>query len=158
MQETITIQGFEELEKALRALPEAVEKKILADSLRAGAKPIHAAAVEKCPVYHGPSRPDVTPGQLKKSIKIKTSRRKGRVRVMVQTGEGDFKGDEFYGAFVEFGHKIGARPSGRGKHSDSRSAVEPHPFLRPAFDEKKDAAATIIADKIREGIYRNFQP
>jgi len=70
----------------------------------------------------------VKSGKLKSAIKVGKARngRNGR-QVTVGVHRRDFSGDEYYPAYVEYGHG-GPRPA------------PPHPFIRPAFDLKKDEA------------------
>jgi HK97 gp10 family phage protein len=77
------------------------------------------------------------PGQLRDSLRLRAMKsKKGRIGMMVQTREGDYRGDTFYGAFIEYGtNKMAAKP-----------------YMRPAFDTKKGEAAKIIEHEIRAGI------
>ena len=70
----------------------------------------------------------VKSGKLKNAIKVGKARngRNGR-QVTVGVHRRDFSGDEYYPAYVEYGHG-GPRPA------------PPHPYIRPAFDLKKDEA------------------
>lgn len=70
----------------------------------------------------------VKSGKLKSAIKVGKARngRNGR-QVTVGVHRRDFSGDEYYPAYVEYGHG-GPRPA------------PPHPYIRPAFDLKKDEA------------------
>ncbi len=76
----------------------------------------------------------VDTGQTKKAIKVRAMR-KSRTRFGIETrvGEGDYKGDEYYAAFLEFG----------------TSEMEPHPFMRPAYDSKKDEAKRIALEELK---------
>lgn len=172
------ISGFDRVEALLRQLPAKVARKEIVSGLRKGAKVIADDARSRAPVYAGKERPDRKPGQLRDSIKVRSARaRSGSVGVNVITSEGWFIGDEFYGAFVEFGHGIGRRSAeivqlqratlkARKKkdekaiskasealsRADSRARVRPHPFMRPAFDARKNDAIAIINREIGQGI------
>jgi HK97 gp10 family phage protein len=63
------------------------------------------------------------PGQLRDSLAIRAIKRNraGRVGVVVQTRAGEFRGNTFYGAFVEYG----------------TSKMAAKPYMRPAFDTEK---------------------
>lgn len=77
------------------------------------------------------------PGQLRDSLKLRAMKsKKGRIGVVVQTREGDYRGKTFYGAFVEYGTK----------------KMAAKPYMRPAFDTKKGEAEQIITNEIRAGI------
>jgi len=156
MEFTFIIEGIDDLETLLDELPKEIDqRKVLRTALREGAKIIQIAAKGKCPVYSGPPRADVKPGELRDSINLRTRTRGGEVTVLIQTGAGDFIGDQFYGAFIEFGHHVGKRRGG-GKYrrmiNDLRQFVPAHPFLRPAFDENKDAVGRIIGEAIKREV------
>ena len=78
----------------------------------------------------------VKSGKLKSAIKVGKVRngRNGR-QVTVGIHRRDFSGDEYYPAYVEYGHG-GPRPA------------DPHPFIRPAFDLKKDEAWNTVKQAV----------
>ncbi len=78
----------------------------------------------------------VKSGKLKSAIKVGKARngRNGR-QVTVGVHRRDFSGDEYYPAYVEYGHG-GPRPA------------PPHPFVRPAFDLKKDEAWNTVKQAV----------
>jgi len=78
----------------------------------------------------------VKSGKLKNAIKVGKARngRNGR-QVTVGVHRRDFSGDEYYPAYVEYGHG-GPRPA------------PPHPFIRPAFDLKKDEAWNTVKQAV----------
>ena len=78
----------------------------------------------------------VKSGKLKSAIKVGKARngRNGR-QVTVGVHRRDFSGDEYYPAYVEYGHG-GPRPA------------PPHPFIRPAFDLKKDEAWNTVKQAV----------
>ena len=78
----------------------------------------------------------VKSGKLKSAIKVGKARngRNGR-QVTVGIHRRDFSGDDYYPAYVEYGHG-GPRPA------------PPHPYIRPAFDLKKDEAWSIIKQAV----------
>ena len=78
----------------------------------------------------------VKSGKLKSAIKVGKARngRNGR-QVTVGVHRRDFGGDEYYPAYVEYGHG-GPRPA------------DPHPFIRPAFDLKKDEAWNTVKQAV----------
>jgi HK97 gp10 family phage protein len=125
--------------KNLREFPQKVERRALSKAGRAATKLIAARAKELAPMQDKPKRGQKlrSPrGRLKKSIKVRAmKRKKGRVGFRVTTGQGDFKGDTFYGGMVEYG--------------TTRQPAQP--FMRPAWDEKKqEALATYTSEVKRE--------
>lgn len=112
MAEKYEVEGFKELNKALKIFPENVERRILRSMAQAGGQVVVKAARENVPVKTG---------KLKKGI-IRRSKKgpktAGRVEVSVGPSQ-----DVFYGMFLEFG----------------TSKIPATPWLRPALDENRDA-------------------
>ncbi len=78
----------------------------------------------------------VKSGKLKNAIKVGKARngRNGR-QVTVGVHRRDFSGDDYYPAYVEYGHG-GPRPA------------PPRPFIRPAYDLTKDEAWSIVKQAV----------
>lgn len=102
--EILQIRGFDELDRKLKTLDKKVQKKVLRSSVKEAMTIVLHAARSAAPVLTG---------LLVSTLRVvaKSSRRRGTVSAVVRTKDGDFKGDTFYGAFIEFGHKIGRRGS-----------------------------------------------
>ena len=177
------VDGLKQLNKKLKALGPKLEKKVVRQALRAGAKIILADAKRNVPVKSG---------ALKKDVRIKTmKRKKGRVGIIIQTGYGE----TWYGRLIELGWKLkkgrsvkraesrlnrlkrpikglhGAAASAHAKKNaaeialatksvesaksgKNKNTVEGRHYLKNAFDSKHQRAAAVITDKIREGIER----
>jgi HK97 gp10 family phage protein len=133
------LNGFDGLDRALAELEPRLARKIERQGLREAAKVIQQEAVANAPE---------DTGTLKQSIKVRAiKRKKGFCGVQVTTGQGFFRGETFYGAFIEFGHHVGSRKLG-----DARAFVPPRPFMRPAFDSKKEQAAAAVAESVRQAL------
>lgn len=116
----VTVNGIDELKKALAALPGKLRRKVLVKALRAGAKEVQKSARAAVPVLAVPTAYR-TKGLLKRKISVrvsKESRRNGDVGVFVNikpaaNGQRGAKSklDPFYWRFVQFGtKKMTARP------------------------------------------------
>ena len=126
--------GFEQFRLSLENLPSKVSKRVLRKALRAGAKPIAAAAKNLAPSKSG---------ALRSSIKVRSGKRSRRgMSIIVGLGADWYKGDQFYAAFVEFGYRVGSRKLG-----DARREVEGQHFMKRAADNST-AAATSAAIKV----------
>lgn len=168
---TLNLSGFKELADGLRQLPENVGKNYLRSAVGAG------AAVVRNEARLNAQRIRVT-GRLARSIYSKQIRelsdntkqtyyvgaRQGKKYQKV--GKKGLSQDAYYARFVELGHftrpstggKV-LRKSGRGQINNARLAaqvqagqvrwVPPHPFLRPAFDVKQQAAVDAMGAKLR---------
>jgi HK97 gp10 family phage protein len=141
------ISGDKEIQRMFAGLTKAVQNKILRPAFRKGAKIVQADAKRIAPVKSG---------LLKSSIKVRRikSLKRGEVGFNVITGKGDFKGETYYAAFLELGHKLGKRPSKGEKESngDNRKEVSPKPFLRPAMENNRERVIAFIKAEIRKGV------
>ena len=115
----VSVTGLKELDRKMRALEPAMQKKIIRKAARRAAKPVLDRARAFAPRRSG---------ALERSLKIRAlrrSRRRTAIGVQVSTDKGWFKGDEFYGAFVELGTKhIEAKKYLRDARDQSRGAVK----------------------------------
>lgn len=142
-----TITGIEEINQALKQLPKNVQKKAFRKAMRPAMKVVQNAAKANAPVSgqgeesdeekpdddkpktprkkRGGTTKNHKPGTLKRSIKVRATKRSRRfIGIDVLMGEGDFKGEVYYGAFQEYGSRY-HRPQG---------------FLRKAHDTKEGEA------------------
>lgn len=141
-----TIVGGRELDAMLQSLPVKVERNILRAALRAGAAVFREEAKAKAPVDSG---------ALRRSIKVSTNSKKGRVTAKLKVG-GKLAP---HAHLVEYGtkpHQIKAKKGGGLTvgggvvFSVDHPGAKPHPFMRPAFDAKPPAAIQAVGQKIRE--------
>lgn len=133
---SVKIEGLEALRRQLRQLPEELQKKALGDAVAKGANLIRDEARVRAPFLTG---------MLKRSIRSTRSVRRGSeaaafvgVRRLTKKTlrKLGFKGDAFYWKFLEFG----------------TSKQPAQPFLRPAFDSKKEKAVEVIKQVLADGI------
>ncbi len=155
---SVTIGGFDRLERALIQLPIRNSKNVLRRSIRAGIKVVLDQAKLNVPVESG---------LLRKSLGIRFKRgRPGQVFVQMGPRKNrDKKKDPWYAHLVEFGtrpHSLRKRDklanfrTGRRSRQTQGSKMHPgarsKPFLRPAFDTKAQDAI----DKFRDEVFRNI--
>jgi HK97 gp10 family phage protein len=148
----VEVTGLKELNEALRALPDRIARNVLRASVSAGAAVIRKEVKARAPVYTGPvQKGHPPPGTLKRAVFQKQARElssliRQNFIVGVRHGKAraDKKGrtlDAFYWRFVEFGtEKMAARP-----------------FMRPAFEAKKNAAVEAIKTYMAERIPREVE-
>lgn len=144
-QENIT--GGAALDALLATLPTKMETNVMRSALRAGAAVYLAQVKQNIPVAQG---------DLHRSARITTRKgRDGQVSASVKVGNSRV----YYAHMVEFGtraHVIAPRAgalqiggqfvAGAVQHPGAR----PHPFMRPAADEKFADAVAAIQKKIRD--------
>ena len=145
---SIEVQGMAELEQALLEMGNALAGKELFGGLMDAALPIQKAAQALAPVADKPhyqytrkkgQRIQIQPGNLRKSIRRKRLKsRDGQTGAQVGIS---WTGRAFYGRFREFG-----------------TSKEPaKPFLRPAFEAKKDDALRIFRGRLETRIEKQRQ-
>lgn len=131
--QSIIITGVPEIDRKLRTLEPRLQKKVVRQAMRAGMKLVESAARALAPRDSG---------QLAAGIKTRAARaRRGTITIEVRVGEGDFKGETFYGGFQEYGTK----------HQPA------HAFMKPAFETKGEAARDATLSELLAGILREAQ-
>jgi len=135
------VLGMRELQKALKQIPYEVKRnKLMMAVFRQAAKPIIAQA-----------RANINndEGDLKRSIKAFSTRASRRLPALYvgpkATGgsakKNNQRGGGFYGAMVEYGTAHAA----------------PHPFMRPAWEMKKNSAGAILLEGARKVVEKVLQ-
>lgn len=132
---SVRMEGGRELHEMLLDLDRKTRRKVLAKSMREGAKVILAASKTRAPVASG---------LVKKKQRVRAGRkRKGEdVVFKVQTGEGSYVGDAFYGSMVHDGWM--KAPTIRLRNGQFISLNRKGKATRPSkgHNEKSRAAAT----------------
>lgn len=175
------VKGLRELNDALAALPKAIAKNVLRGAVNAGATVIRKEAALRAPVYQPgkygipDTRPD--PGRLKRAIyqahapersseivqTVLVGVRQGKSQRAKQRGKSTVNLDAYYAKWVEFGHwYVPPRTEGTRKAHRAKYAAPPgrfipaKPFMRPAFEAKKDEAIKAIEQYLRERLPREL--
>ena len=146
----IEVRGLSELKATFDGLPATIQSKLLKGATATAAAVFRVEAVLRAPYYTGPVQAGHPPaGTLKKAIYQtrltsectltrevwKVGIRQGRNATVGAKGA-KVSVDAFYGRFVEFGTvKMAARP-----------------FMRPAFDTKKQAASQAFGTYLAFGL------
>lgn len=174
--ESINVAGLDQLQRALQQLPQQLAKNVLRGAVAAGARVIRDEARRRAPIYNGPDG-SVPRGVIRRAIYAGSSReltnalQQGYI-VNVRSGKkyqalGKKKrnADAFFAPWVEYGHYVvPRRPAGvsirsqRAKHRTSGGQfVAARPFMRPAFESKKNEAVQVIKDYLAERIPREAE-
>src|SRR6185437_13388918 len=134
---TAELHGMQEAIEALKSLNNKLERKIIRQGLRAGAKVLKSAAQSEAPERTG---------LLKSSIKVRAGKRtKNSISVNVATSANDFQGKAFYAGFLLYGWRIGKRSLG-----DARKLQPANNFFKRAFDATGEQAAQTAIDTWKE--------
>lgn len=149
----VKVDGLSQIHKALSELGRKVSNKIAVKAMREGGKIVREQARQNAPIL-SQSTPYRRAGTLKKAIKSSTKVLKnGKIGTVIRVKElttkqietfkvrSGKKGalnpkDPYYWRFIEFG----------------TSKMPAKPFLRPAFEQTKEKAATEIIKTLKDGI------
>lgn len=137
------LEGFAELEAALKSLGERTQRKVVRQAVNRSLTPCLKAARANAPEESG-----LLKESLDKKVKtyVESQTVVGLVGPDTET-QGEFNGEKRwpakYAHLVENGH-IG--PNGE--------QVPAHPFLRPAFDSTEQTMLDTMADRLGKGIER----
>jgi len=148
---TAKVQGLSELSAALKQLPPNIGRNVLRGAAGAGASVIRKEARLRAPIYTGPmAEGHPPPGTLKRAILQSQQRALSSlvqqtfhigVRAGRQNNSNSGGRNAYYWRWVEFGTvKMTAKP-----------------FLRPAFEVKKQAAVEAIRAYLLQRLPREFQ-
>lgn len=126
---SLSVRGEKKIMRQLKKLPVKIRRKVLRKASREAMKPVLKAARNNAPKQSG---------ALKKAIKLRALKRnrRGLVGVKVAVGKDWFQGDQFYGAFQEFGYK-----GIEGKH-----------FVENAYDTHGEGAKRRFMDLVPKQI------
>lgn len=149
---TVRVEGAEELADKLETMPNRIQRKVMRRALRQAAKPIMDKAKTLCPILEH-ERKNRQVGALRDSIKVRAGkRRKSNISVVIGSSADWYTGDQYYGAFIEFGHYQG-KPQHRGKkyrgEAQGRTWIEAKPYMRPAYESGKSAALNNIIGNVK---------
>lgn len=138
----IRTEGFAELAERLKQLGPRVAKNALRRAVSSGAAVVRNDARSRAPV---------DTGEMKKDIQIKREKDErgsfmAKYAVFVRSGKKsrmsgrarDVQKDSFYWKFLEYG----------------TSKMPAQPFMRPAFEARKEEALKVIGEKLDEGIQK----
>lgn len=127
---SIELEGFDRFRSSMRQLESKIQKKVVRQALRAGAKIIHREAKQEAP--------ELT-GRTKRAVRVRAARRSRKFfGVNVQVGKQDFTGETFYAAFVELGTQH----------------IQAMHWMKQAFERKKNEAKEAVLRTLGEGIAR----
>ena len=149
------VVGLPELGRALDLIPVAVGKRIIRRAVRSGARVFWRQIKDTAPRDTGELQSQVTirittvkdqsigalVGIRYRGKVARYSRRPGKVPSTEDPG--------VYAIFLEYGRPGVGRPGYRGTGHTHQAA---QPFMRPAFDTKKDEALRVVAEELERGI------
>ena len=138
------VEGVETIAAALRDMRHDLARRHLAAAVRTGAEVIREEAQRRAPVRTGALRDDIKTRRVANPTDAP-------VEYRVANGP-----ETFYARFVEFGHAKVARGQYRQYRATLRARqawqggyVAPRPFMRPAFDTKREEAQRVIVRELK---------
>ncbi len=157
MAELVNIKGFAELKLAMEALGKGVSKNVLRGAVNAGAAVIRDQARLNAPLMTESLPGHQPPGTLKRAIVNKFIQAQSNFTqvvidvcvIMGKSLRGQGKKhtrsqDAYYAGWIERGHYFVAhKPKGvtwkshRASEQGKGQFVPAHPFMRPAYEERK---------------------
>lgn len=138
----IQITGIEEIDKKLRELTDKEARRIMRRAMKKAIQPTVTQAQSNAPVLTGQTRAAIQLMPMKRSRKAKSF----GFRVCI--GKKDYVGDQFYGAFQEYGFHLGKRSL------SNRKFIEGKHFMQKAYDSTKEQVKTAALDEINKGLDR----
>ena len=132
----MTINGgdFAALQQDFERMAQVAEPAQIQGTLEEAAQPILEQMWQ-----NASSNPSPRSGKLRGALNTGNADKKGGASITIGVHRKDWSGDEYYPAYVEFGHG-GPRPA------------PPHPFVRPALDAKGDEAIQVLIDKVAQSL------
>jgi len=131
----IEIQGLDEINRKLQALPEKLRRKHVRRSLLSAANIVRDEARRRAKKALVPTRPDL--GHMADHIESKAWVTMYKANATVGV---DWPGRS-YGHLMEFGHKL---PGG--------GETKKQPFMRPAYDTKAETALNQLVTDLRDAV------
>lgn len=144
MESVFEINGFEELNKRLEQLEAYAYKDVIGKACKKGAE-IHLNEAKTLV-------PERT-GATKRAMRVRAGRSKSGFTYYSAVGKRWFQGDEFYGAFQEFGWKHGGR---LGRKNPKKKVIPGEHYMEYAFQSIKNQALKTMLDEIRNGLIREL--
>lgn len=137
----IKLEGFKELARELRDMPEKIGRNVLRAAVNAGATAVRREVQTRAPVDTGRLRRSIYQRQVREQSNLQRQVFHVGVRSGVrrnEDGSKDRSRDAWYWRFIEFGTvKLPARP-----------------FLRPAFESRQTEAIEAMRRRLKERIER----
>lgn len=144
----IIVTGDKQLDKLLRGLPLKVQTKLSRQATRKAAKDIVLPQAK--------ARVPVNTGDLEESLTVKAIKRsRSKFGHQVQTKDGFYSGDQFYGAFIEFGTK--ERQHESGKQVGRIDPAKNFAYLRPAVYDNEPQIRQLYVNAMQALIHEVAQ-
>jgi HK97 gp10 family phage protein len=154
MPEMIRVEGIGEMKKFLEEFDARMQDRAMRGALTAGGEVFQAAVQEAAPERVEWLGGRLPPGAMKADVQLVTKRLDdGQLAAIVQFGKLTY----FIASWVEYGHRLLRRAiSGKAKlkvrgggRGEEIGTVDPHPFIRPAFEGSKASAIQAFVERFK---------
>ena len=125
---------FSALQQDFERMAQVAEQGQIQSTLEEAAQPILEQMKQ-----NASSNPSPRSGKLRGALNTGNAGKGGSASITIGIHRKDWSGDEYYPAYVEFGHG-GPRPA------------PPHPFVRPAIDARADEALNLLCEKVAQAL------
>ena len=160
MADLANVAGLDALFRAMQELPPKLERKALRKAVTAAGMIIRDEARARAPVgtgrlkraiSYGRSNRDCAKGKEVGNVFVRKAKNGGNGGQKSVKAHGKF--DAYYAVFVEYGHWSRSRKQG-GKSVRKGAAVwiPAHPFLRPAWESRKNDALEAIKKSLAQSV------
>lgn len=144
--ESIIVTGVAEVDAILKQAPLTLQKQLLRRASRTIAQKVRKDAVSLVPQDTGLLARSLKVRAVAKGRGVTVRQQRGTVGASVRTIEGLFRGDTFYGGFLEYGTKARYTKSGAFRGIIRRAFA----FLRPALYRNENYAKREFAGAVKE--------
>ena len=131
---TMNGSDFAALQQDFERMAQVAEPAQIRSTLEEAAQPILEQMKQ-----NASSNPSPRSGKLRGALNTGNAGKGGSASITIGVHRKDWSGDEYYPAYVEFGHG-GPRPA------------PAHPFVRPALDAKADEAINMLVEKVSQAL------
>lgn len=125
---------FASLQQDFERMAQVAEPAQIQNTLEEAAQPILDQMRQ-----NASSNPSPRSGKLRGALNTGNAGKGGSASITIGVHRKDWSGDEYYPAYVEFGHG-GPRPA------------PAHPFVRPAIDARADEALNLLCEKVAQAL------
>lgn len=162
MAEFMQLEGFKELAAALRELPERLASNDLRAAVRAGANIIKKEAMANAPVsavahyYYRRTARSVKRGREQTRVQINPGNLRKNIIYRNIRSSGGYLTAEYIVTVRHKGNGVVGQPYAEGIYNEfGTSKMTARPFLRPAFEARKEDAVKAIGAKLDERIQKH---
>lgn len=140
---SVKITGTKEVEAVFKALPKVIQNRIIREGIVQAARLVRDSARFIVPV---------ATGALKRSIKVRTPRRKRRGQIRRKVAAGTDEKTKAYARLIERGNEMYTGANAKTVKQMAQKTRVAQPYLEPALHGNEEEIHRLIAQSVEEGI------